>query len=181
MASSGSCGDSQPVNTAADSPRHLRRPSWAGRNYTLLTAAAVVTNLGSQGALIAAAFAVLESGGDGGYETGGTMTARAVARLYAALLGEVEGVQLVSPERLREMTAVAVDGVDQIFGNHARMSLGYSIGRPRAQPSAASSRNVLTTPVGMMYKPGTTCLGAAIRTPGPDVKPRRLPSSNIGR
>lgn len=30
-----------------------RRPARAGRNYTLLTAAAVVTNLGSQGALIA--------------------------------------------------------------------------------------------------------------------------------
>ncbi len=43
---------------------HVSRPSWAGRNYTLLTAAAVVTNLGSQGALIAAAFAVLASGGD---------------------------------------------------------------------------------------------------------------------
>ncbi|GHH85007.1 MFS transporter [Streptomyces sulfonofaciens] len=35
-----------------------------GRNYTLLTAATVVTNLGSQGALIAAAFAVLGTGGD---------------------------------------------------------------------------------------------------------------------
>ncbi|WP_425264646.1 MFS transporter [Streptomyces curacoi] len=41
-------------------------PSWAGRNYSLLTAAAFVTNLGSHGALIAAAFAVLEAGGDGG-------------------------------------------------------------------------------------------------------------------
>lgn len=44
--------------------RSSLRPSWAGRNYSLLTAAAVVTNLGSQGALIAAAFAVLQSGGD---------------------------------------------------------------------------------------------------------------------
>ncbi|OEJ30991.1 MFS transporter [Streptomyces subrutilus] len=44
-------------------PAHSRRPAWAGRNYTLLTGAAVVTNLGSHGALIAAAFAVLESGG----------------------------------------------------------------------------------------------------------------------
>ncbi|MEV0321721.1 MFS transporter [Streptomyces sp. NPDC050658] len=47
-------------------PPAARRPAWAGRNYTLLTAAAIVTNLGSHGALIAAAFAVLESGGDGG-------------------------------------------------------------------------------------------------------------------
>src|SRR3712207_2218321 len=32
---------------------------------------------------------------------GGTTTARAVARMYAALLGEVDGVRLISPERLR--------------------------------------------------------------------------------
>ncbi|MCB5183150.1 MFS transporter [Streptomyces antimicrobicus] len=44
-------------------PVRRRGPAWAGRNYNLLTAAAVVTNLGSHGALIAAAFAVLESGG----------------------------------------------------------------------------------------------------------------------
>ncbi|GAA4816025.1 MFS transporter [Streptomyces ziwulingensis] len=43
-----------------------RRPAWAGRNYTVLTGATVVTSLGGSGALIAAAFAVLESGGDGG-------------------------------------------------------------------------------------------------------------------
>ena len=49
--------------TAPDPAARPRRPSWAGRNYSLLTAAAVVTNLGSQGALIAAAFAVLEAGG----------------------------------------------------------------------------------------------------------------------
>ncbi|NED92073.1 MFS transporter, partial [Streptomyces sp. SID11233] len=48
------------------SPPAGRRPEWAGRNYTLLTAAAVVSNLGSQGALIASAFAVLDAGGDSG-------------------------------------------------------------------------------------------------------------------
>ncbi len=38
--------------------RHPHRPDWAGRNYTLLTVAAVATGLGGSGALIAAAFAV---------------------------------------------------------------------------------------------------------------------------
>jgi CubicO group peptidase (beta-lactamase class C family) len=47
---------------------------------------------------------------------GGTVTARAVARMYAALLGEVDGVRLISPERLREVSAVAMSGVDEIFG-----------------------------------------------------------------
>ena len=46
--------------TIPPASRHRpRRPAWAGRNYTLLTAAAVVTGLGNAGALIAAAFAVL--------------------------------------------------------------------------------------------------------------------------
>jgi CubicO group peptidase (beta-lactamase class C family) len=60
---------------------------------------------------------------------GGTVTARAVARMYAALLGEVGGVRLMSPERLREVSAVAMSGVDQIFGFPSSWGLGYSIGR----------------------------------------------------
>lgn len=59
-------------------------------------------------------------------------TARAVARMYAALLGEVDGVLLLSPERLREVTAVAFDDVDQVMGNRAVYGLGYAIGRPGA-------------------------------------------------
>ncbi|WP_326828459.1 beta-lactamase family protein [Streptosporangium sp. NBC_01810] len=59
---------------------------------------------------------------------GGTMSARAVARMYAALLGEVDGVRLVSPERLREITEVAVTGVDEVTGTPVTRSLGYAIG-----------------------------------------------------
>jgi hypothetical protein len=58
--------------------------------------------------------------------------------MYAALLGEVDGVRLISPEQLREITAVAVDDIDQVFGNRARMALGYAIGRP-ATDSAESA------------------------------------------
>ncbi|MTE22512.1 serine hydrolase [Streptomyces sp. TRM43335] len=65
---------------------------------------------------------------------GGTMTARAVARMYAALLGEVDGVRLVSEERLREISSVAFEGVDQVFGMPTAWGLGYSIGRPGADP-----------------------------------------------
>ena len=60
---------------------------------------------------------------------GGKTSARAVARMYAALLGEVDGVRLVSPERLREVSAVAFSGVDQIMGNPVTWSLGYAVGR----------------------------------------------------
>ncbi|WP_030910363.1 serine hydrolase domain-containing protein [Streptosporangium amethystogenes] len=59
---------------------------------------------------------------------GGTMSARAVARMYAALLGEVDGVRLVSPERLREITEVAVTGMDEVTGTPVTRSLGYAIG-----------------------------------------------------
>jgi CubicO group peptidase (beta-lactamase class C family) len=60
---------------------------------------------------------------------GGTVTARAVARMYAALLNEVDGVRLISPERLREASAVAMSGVDEIFGFPTSWGLGYSIGQ----------------------------------------------------
>ncbi len=61
---------------------------------------------------------------------GGKMSARAVARMYAALLGEVDGVRLVSAQRLRELSAVAFSGVDQIMGFPSTWALGYAIGRP---------------------------------------------------
>ncbi|MBL1112203.1 MFS transporter [Streptomyces sp. 110] len=69
----------------APSPRP-RRPAWAGRNYTLLTTAAVVTGLGNAGALIAAAFAVLEAGGDGG-DVGLVAAARTLPLVVFLLIG----------------------------------------------------------------------------------------------
>jgi CubicO group peptidase (beta-lactamase class C family) len=65
---------------------------------------------------------------------GGKMSARAVARMYAALLGEVDGVRLISAERLGEVSAVAFSGVDQIMGFPSTWALGYSIGRPGTEP-----------------------------------------------
>ncbi|MFF9199455.1 MFS transporter [Streptomyces sp. NPDC014779] len=63
-----------------------RRPEWAGRNYLLLTAAAIVTNLGTHGALIAAAFAVIQSGGDGG-DVGLVAMARTLPLVLFLLVG----------------------------------------------------------------------------------------------
>ncbi|WP_075779424.1 MFS transporter [Streptomyces acidiscabies] len=71
--------------TRAASPR-IRRPAWAGRNYTLLTTATFVTNLGAQGALIAAAFAVLGTGGDGG-DVGLVAAARTLPLVLFLLIG----------------------------------------------------------------------------------------------
>lgn len=61
---------------------------------------------------------------------GGKTSARAIARMYSALLGDVDGVYLVSPTRLREATSVAFSGVDQVFGMPTAWALGYAIGRP---------------------------------------------------
>ncbi|MFF8831589.1 MFS transporter [Streptomyces sp. NPDC015131] len=77
------------MSTPAPAPRRRprpRRPEWAGRNYTLLTAAAIVTNLGTHGALIAAAFAVLEAGGDGG-DVGLVAAARTLPLVLFLLVG----------------------------------------------------------------------------------------------
>jgi CubicO group peptidase (beta-lactamase class C family) len=61
---------------------------------------------------------------------GGKMTARAMARLYAALLSEVNSVRLLSPERLREVTTLATTGNDELLGIPATWTLGYSTGAP---------------------------------------------------
>ncbi|MER7956580.1 MFS transporter [Streptomyces sp. NPDC096030] len=76
------------MSTVAASPRtpRSRRPEWAGRNYILLTAAAIVTNLGTHGALIAAAFAVIQTGGDGG-DVGLVAAARTLPLVLFLLIG----------------------------------------------------------------------------------------------
>lgn len=82
---------SSPPDASPDAPARTpaprrRRPDWAGRNYTLLTGAAVVTNLGSHGALIAAAFAVMEGGGSGG-DVGLVAAARTLPLVLFLLIG----------------------------------------------------------------------------------------------
>ncbi|MFE5185778.1 MFS transporter [Streptomyces sp. NPDC056628] len=74
------------MTRATPPSRRSRRPAWAGRNYSLLTASAFVTNLGSNGALIAAAFAVLEAGGDGG-DVGLVAASRTLPLVLFLLIG----------------------------------------------------------------------------------------------
>src|SRR3712207_3639621 len=59
---------------------------------------------------------------------GGKMSARAVARMYAALMDDVDGVRLVSPGRLREISAGTFSGVDEIMGFPTTWALGYAVG-----------------------------------------------------
>jgi CubicO group peptidase (beta-lactamase class C family) len=69
---------------------------------------------------------------------GGKTSARATARMYAALLGQVDGVRLISSARLREATTVAFSGIDQVFGMPTTWALGFSIGRPGAMESSSA-------------------------------------------
>jgi CubicO group peptidase (beta-lactamase class C family) len=62
-----------------------------------------------------------------------------VARMYAALMDEVDGVRLVSAERLREIFAGAFTGVDEIMGFPTTWALGYSVGRIGADPQETQS------------------------------------------
>jgi CubicO group peptidase (beta-lactamase class C family) len=66
----------------------------------------------------------------------GTMSARAVARMYAALLGHIDDIELVFPERLTTMATPALSGTDQVVGIATTTALGYS----PAQPGGVGSR-----------------------------------------
>jgi CubicO group peptidase (beta-lactamase class C family) len=68
----------------------------------------------------------------------GTMSARGVARVYSALLGHVDGVDLVSPGRRTEMAAIAFTGQDEVMGFPASCAFGYSPFRPsgRGRPGS---------------------------------------------
>lgn len=64
----------------------------------------------------------------------GVATAHGLAAMYNAVL---QGT-LVDAARLAELSAVAFEGVDQVFGTPARMALGYPIGRLGAPPEENS-------------------------------------------
>ncbi|MDH6220356.1 serine hydrolase domain-containing protein [Streptomyces pseudovenezuelae] len=63
----------------------------------------------------------------------GTFTARGAAAMNASVL---DG-RLIDSHQLEELTAVAFEGTDQVFGNHARLALGYPLGRIGTQPDEA--------------------------------------------
>jgi CubicO group peptidase (beta-lactamase class C family) len=60
----------------------------------------------------------------------GTFTARGIAAMNAAVL---DG-RLLAAEQLREVTAVAFDGTDEVFGNEVLLTLGYPLGRIGTRP-----------------------------------------------
>ncbi|TCC58226.1 class A beta-lactamase-related serine hydrolase [Kribbella pittospori] len=59
----------------------------------------------------------------------GILTARGIAKLYAALIGKVDGVRLVRPGAIAEITGPALVAKDELLGNPATWALGYPVGR----------------------------------------------------
>ena len=64
---------------------------------------------------------------------GGITTARDLARFYAMLAGEgsLDGVQLLTPETVAEVTAPQVEGIDLSLAQFKRRSLGLVLDDPR--------------------------------------------------
>lgn len=57
----------------------------------------------------------------------GIGTAHALARMYAALIGEVDGVRLLTPETLKSATGEQAAGKDQVMLIASRFSAGYML------------------------------------------------------
>ena len=72
----------------------------------------------------------------------GISTARDMARLMAMLErgGTLDGVQVLKPETVAEVTAQQVEGTDQSTQNYVRRCLGLSMGDPRMGTSEADTR-----------------------------------------
>jgi CubicO group peptidase (beta-lactamase class C family) len=97
----------------------------------------------------------------------GVMSARAVARMYAALLGPVDGVRLVGERTLSELSAIAYDGPDVVMGFPTKLALGYGIGRPGGEtvpvfgmPGAGGSAAYANAATGVAWAVTTTRLHA---------------------
>lgn len=63
---------------------------------------------------------------------GGIMNARSLARHYAALAcgGELNGVRLLSPERIKIATELQIEDTDEVIGQPVRKGLGYFLSGP---------------------------------------------------
>jgi CubicO group peptidase (beta-lactamase class C family) len=65
------------------------------------------------------------------------MTAHALARTYAALIGEVDGVRLISAGRTGAVSTAVRADVDRVLGAPIPKGLGYFLGLPEMGGAAA--------------------------------------------
>src|SRR5262249_27607439 len=69
----------------------------------------------------------------------GIGTAHAIARHYAALIGEVDGARIVGPETLAAACEAQSDGPDRVLGAHTRCGLGFALPPSLGVPSGPRS------------------------------------------
>ena len=62
----------------------------------------------------------------------GVTTARSLAKMYAALIGEVDGKRLLDEEALRRAIRPEAEGTDRILGQPTRWGLGFSLSSERS-------------------------------------------------
>ena len=60
----------------------------------------------------------------------GVATARSLARLYAATIGEVDGVRLLDPDTLAKATELQSAGEDLVLGYETRYATGFQLSFP---------------------------------------------------
>jgi CubicO group peptidase (beta-lactamase class C family) len=65
----------------------------------------------------------------------GVGSAHALARLYAALVGEVDGVRVLRPETVAQATAVQSEGADRVLFLPTRFGCGFML-QPMLAPAA---------------------------------------------
>jgi CubicO group peptidase (beta-lactamase class C family) len=68
----------------------------------------------------------------------GLSNARALSRMYAACIGEVDGVRLLSPETLNAAITPNSEGIDRVLTYETRFGLGFqlpSASRPMSGPN----------------------------------------------
>ncbi|MFJ1584270.1 MFS transporter [Streptomyces sp. NPDC088197] len=150
-ARSGGPSDARPPGPRSRDPRS-RLPSWAGRNFQLLVTASFITNLGNSGALIAAAYAVIESGGSA-TGVGLVAAARTLAMVVFLLIGGAVADRI--PRQRVMVTANLVNALSQaafavlVLAGHAalwQMALLTAVGGgAHAFFSPASEGMVLST------------------------------------
>ncbi|MFF0234115.1 serine hydrolase domain-containing protein [Micromonospora sp. NPDC005254] len=103
----------------------------------------------------------------------GTMTARAAARMLAALIGEVDGIRLISPARLREATTLdGPPGPEWVFGQEATWGLGYAVDDDGSFGAAGSGGSLAYAypELGLTIAATKTLLGAGDGDPMEDLR-----------
>jgi CubicO group peptidase (beta-lactamase class C family) len=69
----------------------------------------------------------------------GIGTAHAIARHYAALIGEVDGARILEPQTLAVACEVQSDGPDRVLGARTRCGLGFALAPSLGVPAGSRS------------------------------------------